>query len=68
MEDGSGRIGDAYEKVAHIPGDHREMVRFGSARETGYQRVLDVVQDFVAGATDAVSAGQLPRQLTPVGA
>ena len=64
MEDVSARIGDAFEGVGRIPADHRGMVRFNNANETGYKRVLDVVETFVADACVAVNAGRLPKHLT----
>jgi len=67
VEDFSARIGDAFEGVDRIPADHREMVRFNSAKETGYKRVLDVVETFVAEASVAVNAGRLPKHLTANG-
>jgi hypothetical protein len=63
VEEFSGRIGDAYEGLGRIPADHREMVRFNNAHETGYRRVLDVVEQFVEDAAEAVRNGSLPKEL-----
>jgi hypothetical protein len=64
VEDSSGRLNDAYERVDHIPADHREMVRFKNDSESGgFQKVLTVVARFVAGATEDVANGRLPKEL-----
>jgi hypothetical protein len=64
VEDISGRLNDAYERVDHIPADHREMVRFkGDSESCGYRKVLNVVVRFVAGATEDVANGRLPKEL-----
>jgi hypothetical protein len=62
VDDFSGRIGDAFEGFSRIPGDHREMVRFNNANEIGYKRVLDVVEQFVDEAAEAVRIGS-PKEL-----
>jgi hypothetical protein len=50
--------------VDHIPADHREMVRFKNDSESGgFQKVLTVVARFVAGATEDVANGRLPKDL-----
>jgi len=67
VEDVSALIGDAFEGVGRIPADHREMVRFNNAKETGYGRVLDVVETFVAEASVAVNAERLPKHITANG-
>jgi hypothetical protein len=67
VEDFSGRIGDPYEGEDRIPADHREMIKFINVREIGYQRVLDVVEEFVTAATENMKAKNLPRHFTTDG-
>ena len=43
------------------------MSKFGSGLETGYQRVVDVIEDFVIGAAEAVEGKRLPRCITATG-
>ena len=43
------------------------MSKFGSRRETGYKRVADVIQDFIAEATEAVEGKRLPRSIPTTG-
>ena len=43
------------------------MTKFDSGLETGYQRVVDVVENFVDGATEAVESKRLPRSVLAAG-
>ena len=43
------------------------MSKFDSAVETGYKRVVDVIEDFVAEATEAVESKRLPRSIPVTG-
>ena len=43
------------------------MSKFGSARETGYKRVVDVIEDYVAEAMEAVASKKLPRSILVTG-
>ena len=63
----SGQIGNALEGKGYIHATHQEMSKFGSARETGYKRVADVIEDFVAAAMEAVENKRLPRPLLVTG-
>jgi hypothetical protein len=63
VADSSVRLHNAYERADHIPADHREMVRFKDDSESGgFQKVLAVVTRFVAGATEDVANGRLPKE------
>jgi hypothetical protein len=64
VEDSSGRLNDAFEGVDHLPANHREMVRFKDDSESGgFQKVLTVIHRLVAGATEDVANGKLPKKL-----
>ena len=39
------------------------MSKFDSALETGYKRVADVIEDFVAEAVEAMESKRLPRSI-----
>ena len=67
VERHSGQMGNAVEGKGYIHATHREMSKFGSRRETGYKRVADVIQDFVAEATEAVEGKRLPRSIPTTG-
>ena len=67
VERHSGQMGNAREGKGYIHATHQNMSRFGSRRETGYQRVADVIQDFVAEATQAVEGKRLPRAIPTTG-
>ena len=43
------------------------MSKFGSRLETGYKRVVDVVEDFVVEATKALESKRLPRSIAATG-
>ena len=43
------------------------MSKFGSRLETGYVRVVDVVEDFVLEATKATECKRLPRSIIATG-
>ena len=43
------------------------MSKFGGRQEIGYKRVFDVIEDFVAEATEAVESMQLPRSIPTTG-
>ena len=43
------------------------MSKFGSRLETGYKRVVDVVEDFVVEATKAMESKRLPRSIAATG-
>ena len=43
------------------------MSKFGSALETGYKRVVDVIEDFVAEAVEAMESKRLPRSIPLTG-
>ena len=60
-------MGNALEGKGYIHATHQEMSKFGSRRETGYKRVADVIQDFVAEATEAVEGKRLPRSIPTTG-
>ena len=60
-------MGNALEGKGYIHATHQEMSKFDSRRETGYKRVADVIQDFVAGATEAVEGKRLPRSIPTTG-
>ena len=63
----SGQIGSASEGKGYIHATHQEMSKFGSRLETGYKRVVDVVEDFVAEATKAMECKRLPRHISATG-
>ena len=56
----SGQIGNASEGKGYIHATHQEMSKFDSALEIGYKRVVDVIEDFVAEAVEAVESKRLP--------
>ena len=56
-------MGNVLEGKGYIHATHQEMSRFGSRRETGYKRVADVIQNFIAEATEAVEGKRLPRSI-----
>ena len=60
-------MGNTLEGKGYIHATHQEMSKFGSRRETGYKRVADVIQDFVAEATEAVEGKSLPRSIPTTG-
>ena len=43
------------------------MSKFDSTLETGYKRVADVIEDFVAAAVEAVECKRLPRSILVTG-
>ena len=43
------------------------MSKFDSALETGYKRVVDVIEDFVAEAKEAAESKRLPRFIPAAG-
>ena len=43
------------------------MSKFDSRLETGYMRVVDVIEDFVAEATKAMESQGLPRSISAPG-
>ena len=43
------------------------MSKFGDHRETGYKRVVDVIEDFVAEANKAMESKRLPRSIPATG-
>ena len=43
------------------------MSKFSSRLETGYKRVVDVVEDFVVEATKAMESKRLPRSISATG-
>ena len=43
------------------------MSKFDNRLEIGYQRVADVIEDFVAEATKAVESKRLPRSTSATG-
>lgn len=47
MEKASATIVDADVKVSGIDANHREMTKFGSRENEGYQMVLDVLTELV---------------------
>ena len=57
----SGQIGNGSEGKGYIHATHQDMSKFGSRLETGYVRVVDVVEDFVLEATKAMECKRLPR-------
>ena len=59
----SGQIGNASEGKGYIHATHQEMCKFDSALETGYKRVADVIEDFVAEAMEVVESKRLPRSI-----
>ena len=63
----SGQIGSASEGKGYIHATHQEMSKFSSRLETGYQRVVDVVEDFVVEATKAIESKRLPRSIPATG-
>ena len=67
MERYSGQIGNLPEGKGYIHATHQDMSKFGSGLETGYQRVVDVIEDFVIGAAEAVEGKRLPRCFTATG-
>ena len=60
-------MGNVWEGKGYIHATHQEMSKFGSRRETGYKRVTDVIQDFIAEATEAVEGKRLPRSIPTTG-
>ena len=63
----SGQIGNVLEGQGYIHATHQEMSKFDSALETGYKRVADVIEDFVAAAVEAVESKRLPRPILVTG-
>ena len=63
----SGQIGNASEGKGYIYATHQEMSKFSSCLETGYKRVVDVVEDFVVEATKAMECRRLPRPISATG-
>ena len=43
------------------------MSKFANGLETGYQRVADVIGDFVVGAAEAAESKRLPRSISSTG-
>ena len=43
------------------------MSKFDSRLETGYMRVVDVIEDFVAEASKAMESKRLPRSISATG-
>ena len=60
-------MGNALEGKGYIHATHQDISKFGSRRDTGYKRVADVIQDFVAEATEAVEGKRLPRSIPTAG-
>ena len=67
VEKCSGQIGNVLEGQGYIHATHQEMSKFDSALETGYKRVADVIEDFVAAAVEAVESKRLPRSILVTG-
>ena len=63
----SGQIGNASEGKGYIHASHQEMSKFSSCLETGYKRVVDVVEDFVGEAGKAMESKRLPRSISTTG-
>ena len=63
----SGQIGNDSEGKGYIHATHRDISKFSSRLETGYKRVVDVVEDFVVEATKAVENKRLPRSISVTG-
>ena len=63
----SGQIGNVWEGKGYIHATHQEMSKFDSALETGYKRVADVIEDFIAEAMEAVERRRLPRSILVTG-
>ena len=63
----SGQIGNVSEGKGYIHATHQDMSKFDSRLETGYKRVVDVIEDFVAEAADAVESKRLPRSIPSTG-
>ena len=55
------------EGQGYIHATHQEMSKFDSALETGYKRVADVIEDYVAAAKEAVESKRLPRSILVTG-
>ena len=60
-------MGNVLEGKGYIHATHQEMSKFGSRQETGYKRVADVIQDFIAEAAEAVEGKRLPRSIPTTG-
>ena len=60
-------MGNELEGKGYIHATHQDMSKFDSRRETGYRRVADVIQDFVAKAAKAVEGKGLPRSIPTAG-
>ena len=60
-------MGNTLKGKGYIHATYQEMSKFGSRRETGYQRVADVIQDFIAEATEAVEGKRLPWSIPTTG-
>ena len=60
-------MGNELEGKGYIHATHQDMSKFDSRRETGYVRVANVIQDFVAEATEAVEDKRLPRSIPTAG-
>ena len=67
MERHSGQIGNVLEGKGYIYATHRNMSRFDSGLDTGYRRVADVIEDYVAEATKAMENKRLPRSIPTTG-
>ena len=63
----SGQIGNASEGKGYIHATHHDMSKFSSDLETGYKRVVDVIEDFVVEATKAMESKRLPRSISATG-